>query len=86
MGHKDVGHKDVGVNSYAVGRRRPVSTFVEKDEECEYNLILSRRGPRLGVSPHSAGVYSHAPSPYASVADAPSSHAPSANADLESRA
>ena len=30
-GPKDVGHKDVGVNSYAVGRRRPVSTFVEKD-------------------------------------------------------
>ena len=23
--------QDVGVNSYAVGRRRPVSTFVEKD-------------------------------------------------------
>ena len=31
VGHKDVGHKDVGINSYAVGRRRPVSTFVEKD-------------------------------------------------------
>ena len=29
--HKDVGHKDVGINSYAVGRRRPVSTFVEKE-------------------------------------------------------
>ena len=31
VGQKDVGQKDVGVNSYAVGRRRPVSTFVEKE-------------------------------------------------------
>jgi len=35
-GPKDVGQKDapkqgVGINSYAVWRRRPVSTFVEKD-------------------------------------------------------
>ena len=31
VGHKTWAGQDVGVNSYAVGRRRPVSTFVEKE-------------------------------------------------------
>ena len=31
MGQKSMGQKSVGVNSCAVWRRRPVSTFVEKD-------------------------------------------------------
>ena len=53
----------VGLKFYAVGRRRPVSTFVDKEQKkIRYTccLILRPRRRTLGASPHSVGFQSHA--------------------------
>jgi len=68
----------VGINSYAAGRRRPVSTCVEKEqskkeqskkeqskkEQSIYTrrVSLCPRRRTLGASPHSVGIHSYASS------------------------
>jgi hypothetical protein len=58
------------MNSYAMGRRRLASTFVDEEQNKKKQngkiigiiLIFVREGGQSASAPHSVGIHSHAPS------------------------